>query len=231
MFKLIVIFSLFTVISIATGCSFKNSSVKTSSDTKESIQKEEKNFKMTDTAKLEKAVLGAGCFWCVEAIFQDIKGVEKVESGYSGGTVKNPTYKEVCTGTTGHAEVIQLTFDPSVVSYEQLLTVFFHVHDPTTMNKQGADVGTQYRSAIFYINDGQKISAEKVKEEISKSGLWDDLIVTEITPLAEYYPAEDYHQNYFNDNPSQSYCSYVIAPKVKKFYKEFDYLLKDGAGK
>lgn len=186
---------------------------------------------MSDTTKLEKAVLGAGCFWCVEAIFQDIKGVEKVESGYSGGTAKNPTYKEVCTGTTGHAEVVQITFDPSVVTFEQLLTVFFHVHDPTTMNKQGADVGTQYRSAIFYMNDDQKKGAEKVKDEVTKSGLWDDPIITEVTQFSEYYPAEDYHQNYFNDNPNQSYCSYVIAPKVKKFYKEFGYLLKVGVQK
>lgn len=232
MFKFIMIFSLFAAVSFTTvmGCSLKDKSVKTLS------MKEEKNNSMKDSAnkdnaKLETAVLGAGCFWCVEAIFQDLKGVEKVESGYSGGTTKNPTYKEVCSGTTGHAEVVKLTFDPSVISYEQILTVFFHVHDPTTMNKQGADVGTQYRSVIFYNNDEQKKTAEKVKEDITKQGLWDDLIVTEISPAAEYYPAEDYHQNYFNDNPNQSYCSYVIAPKVKKFYKEFSHLLKDGAGK
>ncbi|HEY3251106.1 MAG TPA: peptide-methionine (S)-S-oxide reductase MsrA [Ignavibacteria bacterium] len=186
---------------------------------------------MSDTTKLEKATLGAGCFWCVEAIFQDLKGVEKVESGYSGGTTKNPTYEQVCSGMTGHAEVAQITFDPSVISYEQLLTVFFHVHDPTTLNRQGADAGTQYRSAIFYHNEGQKKTAEKVKEDISKSGLWDDPIVTEITPFDEFYKAEDYHQNYFNENPEKSYCSYVIAPKVKKFYKEFGYLLKDGVQK
>lgn len=226
MFKFIAIFLFFIAVSVVIGCSLKETKlVKTSQNT------DERNNKMTDTTKLEKTVLGAGCFWCVEAIFQDLKGVEKVESGYSGGTTKNPTYKEVCNGTTGHAEVVQLTFDPSVISYEQILTVFFHVHDPTTLNQQGADVGTQYRSAIFYMNDEQKKTAEKVKEDITKSGLWDDLIVTEITPFSEYYPAEDYHQDYYNNNPNQSYCSYVIAPKVKKFYKEFGYLLKEGASK
>lgn len=232
MFKYIVIFLLFAAVSFsAVGCSLKDKSTKTIS------MKEEKTTSMIDSmtdagnTKLETAVLGAGCFWCVEAIFQDLKGVERVESGYTGGKTKNPTYKEVCSGTTGHAEVVKLTFDPSVISYEQILTVFFHVHDPTTLNKQGADVGTQYRSAIFYNNDEQKKTAEKVKEEITNQKLWDEPIVTEITAAPEYYPAEDYHQNYYNENPNQSYCSYVIAPKVKKFYKEFSHLLKDGAGK
>jgi peptide-methionine (S)-S-oxide reductase len=186
---------------------------------------------MTDTAKLEKATLAGGCFWCIEAIFQDLKGVEKVESGYSGGSTQNPSYQEICTGTTGHAEVVQITFDPSVISYEQILTVFFHVHDPTTMNRQGNDYGTQYRSAIFYRNDDQKKTAEKVKDDITKSGLWDDPIVTEITQFGEFYKAEDYHQNYYKDNPEKSYCSIVIAPKVRKFYKEYGYLLKDDAAK
>jgi peptide-methionine (S)-S-oxide reductase len=224
MFKYIVLFS-FSVI-LACGCSLigKQKNISKKSSDKDISQ-------MSDTTKLEKATLGAGCFWCVEAIFQDLKGVEKVESGYSGGTTKNPTYEQVCSGMTGHAEVAQITFDPSVISYEQLLTVFFHVHDPTTLNRQGADAGTQYRSAIFYHNEGQKKTAEKVKEDISKSGLWDDPIVTEITPFDEFYKAEDYHQNYFNENPEKSYCSYVIAPKVKKFYKEFGYLLKDGVQK
>lgn len=232
MLKYIMIFSLFAAISFAavTGCSVKDKSIKTSS------MKEEKNNSMKDSvdkdnSKLETAILGAGCFWCVEAIFQDLKGVEKVESGYSGGSKKNPTYQEVCSGTTGHAEVVKITFDPSVISYEQILTVFFHVHDPTTLNRQGADAGTQYRSAIFYNTDEQKKTAEKVKDDITKSGLWDDLIVTEITPASDYYSAEDYHQNYFNDNPNASYCSYVIAPKVKKFYKEFGYLLKEDVQK
>lgn len=228
MFKYFAIFLLFAAVSFtAAGCSLKDKSTKTIS------VKEEKSTAMTNAGntKLETAVLGAGCFWCVEAIFQDLKGVERVESGYTGGKTKNPTYKEVCSGTTGHAEVVKITFDPSVVSYDQILTVFFHVHDPTTLNKQGADVGTQYRSAVFYENDEQKKTAEKVKEESTNQKLWDDPIVTEITAATEYYPAEDYHQNYYNENPNQSYCSYVIAPKVKKFYKEFSHLLKDGAGK
>lgn len=232
MFKYIVIFLLFAAVSFsAVGCSLKDKSTKTIS------MKEEKTTSMIDSmtnagnTNLETAVLGAGCFWCVEAIFQDLKGVERVESGYTGGKTKDPTYKEVCSGTTGHAEVVKLTFDPSVISYEQILTVFFHVHDPTTLNKQGADVGTQYRSSIFYNNDEQKKTAEKVKDEITNQKLWDEPIVTEITAAAEYYPAEDYHQNYYNENPNQSYCSYVIAPKVKKFYKEFSHLLKDGASK
>jgi len=222
MFKFIVLFSFLFI--TAFGCGLEKKQLITKSSDKDIT-------KMTDTTKLEKATLGAGCFWCVEAIFQDVKGVEKVESGYSGGTVKSPTYEQVCSGTTGHAEVAQITFDPSVVTYEQILNVFFHVHDPTTMNRQGADVGSQYRSAIFYNSDEQKKTAEKVKEETGKSGLWDDPIVTEITALDTFYPAENYHQDYYNNNPGNSYCSFVIAPKIKKFYKEFGYLLKDGAGK
>ena len=163
----------------------------------------------------------------MEAIFQNLKGVYTVEAGYSGGTVENPTYEAVCTGTTGHAEVAQITFDPDVISYETLLNVFFRTHDPTTLNKQGADVGTQYRSAIFYENEEQKETAEKVKAEVETAGVWSDPIVTEITPLKDYYPAEDYHQNYYNNNPNKGYCSAVIAPKLSKFFKEFDHLLKD----
>jgi peptide-methionine (S)-S-oxide reductase len=233
MFKYFMIFLLFAAVSFAAvaGCSLKDKSTKTSSMKQEKTTEMIDSMTNTNNSKLETAVLGAGCFWCVEAIFQDLKGVERVESGYSGGTVKNPTYKEVCSGTTGHAEVVKITFDPSVISYEQILTVFFHVHDPTTLNRQGADAGTQYRSAIFYNNDEQKKTAEKVKEEITNQKLWDDPIVTEITAASDYYSAEDYHQNYFNDNPNASYCSYVIAPKVKKFYKEFGHLLKEGAGK
>ncbi len=177
---------------------------------------------------LETATLAGGCFWCIETIFNDLKGVEKVESGYSGGTTKSPTYEQVCTGTTGNAEVVQITFDPSVISYEKLLEVFFHIHNPTTLNKQGADVGTQYRSAIFYHNDEQKKTAEMVKDKIGSSGLWDDPIVTEITAFNEFYSAEDYHQNYYNNNKEKSYCSLVIAPKVRKFYKEYKNLLKEG---
>lgn len=223
MFKFIMIFSLFAAVLL--GCSLKNSekTVKTSANS-------DKN-KMTDTTKLETAVIAGGCFWCTETLFQDLKGVEKVESGYSGGTTKSPTYAEVCTGTTGHAEVIKITFDPSIISFEQILTVFFHVHDPTTLNRQGADAGTQYRSAIFYNSPEQKLTAEKVIDDITKSKLWSDPIVTEITALSDYYPAEDYHQDYYNNNPEKSYCSFVIAPKVKKFYKEFGYLLKENIEK
>jgi peptide-methionine (S)-S-oxide reductase len=184
---------------------------------------------MKDTSKLETATFGGGCFWCIEAIFQDLKGVEKVESGYSGGTTKYPTYQEVCSGTTGHAEVVQITFNPAIISYDQILEVFWHVHDPTTLNRQGADVGTQYRSVIFYHNDEQKISAENSKKKTEDSKLWDEPIITEISPFMEFYKAEDYHQNYYKDNPEKSYCSLVIAPKVRKFYKEYDYLLKDEA--
>lgn len=184
---------------------------------------------MKDTSKLETATFGGGCFWCIEAIFQDLKGVEKVESGYSGGTTKYPTYQEVCSGTTGHAEVVQITFNPAIISYDQILEVFWHVHDPTTLNRQGADVGTQYRSVIFYHNDEQKTSAENSKKKTEDSKLWDEPIITEISPFMEFYKAEDYHQNYYKDNPEKSYCSLVIAPKVRKFYKEYDYLLKDEA--
>jgi peptide-methionine (S)-S-oxide reductase len=184
------------------------------------------NENLDMTKEYETAVLGAGCFWCVEAVFQSLKGVEKVEAGYSGGTSKNPTYEEVCTGTTGHAEVARITFDPEVISFEQILEVFWHTHDPTTLNRQGADIGTQYRSAIFYVNDDQKRIAEESKKKTEASGLWDAPIVTEITPLTEFYVAEDYHQNYYTNNPNKPYCSAVIAPKLKKFYKEYQHLLK-----
>ncbi|MCB0724460.1 MAG: peptide-methionine (S)-S-oxide reductase MsrA [Ignavibacteriae bacterium] len=176
---------------------------------------------------LDTATLGAGCFWCVEAIFQNLKGVYTVESGYSGGTVENPSYELVCTGTTGHAEVARITFDPKVIPYETLLNVFFRTHDPTTLNKQGADVGEQYRSVIFYNSDEQKETAEKVKKEVEDAKVWDDPIVTVIEPLTNFYKAEDYHQDYYNNNPNKGYCSAVIYPKLKKFYKEFPDLLKE----
>jgi peptide-methionine (S)-S-oxide reductase len=179
---------------------------------------------------LETATLAGGCFWCIETIFEDLKGVDKVESGYAGGRVENPTYKEVCAGITGHAEVVQITFDPSVISYDKLLEIFFHIHNPTTLNKQGADEGEQYRSAIFYHNEAQKTTAEKVKKLIGESGLWNRPIVTEITPMDKFYSAEDYHQDYYKSNPEQGYCSMVIAPKVQKFYKEYKDYLKDGVG-
>ncbi|MGA1198940.1 MAG: peptide-methionine (S)-S-oxide reductase MsrA [Candidatus Latescibacterota bacterium] len=175
---------------------------------------------------VEVATLGAGCFWCVEAVFQDVKGVHKVESGYTGGHVENPTYKQICTGTTGHAEVAQITFDPTVISFEDILMIFWHTHDPTTLNRQGNDAGTQYRSAIFYHNEKQKEIAEKSKAETEASDLWPNPIVTEITLLDVYYPAEDYHQNYFNNNPYQPYCMMVVNPKVQKFRKSFGEWLK-----
>lgn len=176
--------------------------------------------------QMELATLGAGCFWCVEAIYQRLEGVEKVESGYSGGSVKNPSYEAVCTGRTGHAEVIQVTFDPSKLNYKELLEVFFRTHDPTTLNKQGGDVGTQYRSVVFYHNDEQKKIAELVKQETDAAKIWDDPTVTEIAPYMEFYKAEDYHQNYYNQNSYQPYCMMVINPKLSKFKKEFGNRMK-----
>lgn len=181
------------------------------------------------TKQLEKATLGGGCFWCVEAIYQDVNGVEKVVSGYAGGKVKNPTYREVCSGLTGHAEVAQITFDPDVISYEDILYIFWRTHNPTTLNRQGADVGTQYRSVIFYHNETQKAIAEKSKQETDASKLWPDPIVTEIAPLAEFYEAEDYHQNYFRQNPQQPYCQVVIDPKLREFRQQFGQMLKTAA--
>lgn len=175
---------------------------------------------------LSLATFGAGCFWCVEAIFQDIKGVHEVVSGYAGGHVKNPTYREVCAETTGHAEVLQIHYDATVVSFDDLVKVLFATHNPTTLNRQGADRGTQYRSAIFYHNDEQKAVAEKLKKEFAPT-LWDDPIVTEVSAFDVFYAADQYHQNYYNDNPNQGYCRVVINPKVQKFRKEFAQLLKN----
>jgi peptide-methionine (S)-S-oxide reductase len=177
-------------------------------------------------ANIDTATFGAGCFWCVEAIFQDMKGVQKVVSGYTGGHVDNPTYKEICTGNTGHAEVLQVYYDPEVVSFKDLLEVFWQTHDPTTLNRQGNDVGTQYRSAVFYHNTEQKELAEKYKKELDKSGAFSSPIVTEIVPVSKFFPAEDYHQNYFNLNQEQPYCTFVIKPKVEKFKKVFGDKLK-----
>ncbi len=174
------------------------------------------------TEGLAQATFGAGCFWCVEAVFQRLNGVIKVESGYSGGATKNPTYKEVCSGLTGHVEVCRIYYDPLKLKFEDLLEVFWKTHDPTTMNRQGNDVGTQYRSVIFYHDDTQKKIAEKYKAELSASGAYDAPIVTSIEPLKNYYPAEDYHQNYFNENgDKQPYCQLVVRPKVEKFEKVF----------
>jgi len=167
------------------------------------------------------ATLAGGCFWCLEAVFDELNGVISVESGYAGGHVDNPSYQAVCTGMTGHAEVAQVTFDPSTLSYRDLLRVFFTVHDPTTLNRQGADVGTQYRSAIFYHDDSQRADAEAVIRELTESKLWPNPIVTEVTKFDKFFAAEDYHQEYFANNPSQPYCMAVVAPKVAKFRKHF----------
>lgn len=177
-------------------------------------------------SETQTATLAGGCFWCLEAVFDDLKGVLSVESGYSGGTVVNPSYRAVCTGTTGHAEVVRVEFDPQVISFADLLRVFFSIHDPTTLNRQGADVGTQYRSAIFYHNDNQKQTAEEIIRELGAADLWPDPIVTEVSALVNYYPAEDYHQEYFANNPAQPYCAAVVAPKVAKFRKQFMERLK-----
>jgi peptide-methionine (S)-S-oxide reductase len=176
--------------------------------------------------RTEIATFGAGCFWCVEAIYSRLEGVIDVQSGYSGGSVKNPTYKEVCTGKTGHAEVCQIIFNPDVISYEQLLKVFWSVHDPTTPNRQGNDVGTQYRSVIFYHSEEQKKLAEEIREKLDREGIWKKPIVTTVDPFVAFYPAEDYHDDYFEKNPNQPYCSLVIAPKVEKFEKVFKDILK-----
>jgi peptide-methionine (S)-S-oxide reductase len=174
----------------------------------------------------QTATLAGGCFWCLEAVFDEVKGVEGVESGYAGGKVDNPSYREVCNGTTGHAEVVQVHFDPNVVSYRDLLNVFFAIHDPTTLNRQGNDIGTQYRSAIFYHNDEQKMIAETLIEELNAQKIWDNPIVTEVEPVKDFYIAEDYHQEYFVRNQYQPYCMAVIAPKVSKFRKHYLDLLK-----
>ena len=171
-------------------------------------------------AKSEIATLGGGCFWCVEAVFQRIDGVISVKPGYAGGNVKNPTYKQICTGNTGHAEVAKIEFDPSKITYAQILNVFWQSHDPTTLNRQGNDVGTQYRSVIFFHNESQEEIAKKSKIDAEESGYWDDEIVTEITLLNNYYDAEDYHDNYYNDNPNQPYCLFVIKPKLDKLEKQ-----------
>ena len=204
------------MLTVILGCTSVPSKAK-----KIAMNQEIENPQMTDTA-----TFGAGCFWCVEAIFQQIEGVVLVKSGYEGGTSANPTYEEVCTGTTGHAEVCQITFDSQKVSYKTLLQAFWESHDPTTLNKQGGDIGTQYRSAIFYHSAEQKTTAEFYKAELQKSGAFENEIVTEIVPAATFYEAEKYHQNYFNQNGNQPYCQFVIRPKVEKFQKAFKNKLK-----
>jgi peptide-methionine (S)-S-oxide reductase len=217
MYKSIVLSILFSSMALSACLQDNGKKINMSSD-KALSELQDKNY--------ETATLGAGCFWCVEAIFQDLRGVERVESGFSGGHVKNPAYREVVNGTTGHAEVCNIIFDPDTISFKELLEVFWTTHDPTTLNRQGNDVGTQYRSAIFYHDDEQKMIAEKSKKEIAPQ-IWDDPIVTEISPFEAFYPAENYHQDYFNLNPNQGYCRVVIAPKVAKFRKKFADKLKD----
>lgn len=182
--------------------------------------------KLTGSENLDTATFGTGCFWCTEAIFQQLKGVKKVSSGYAGGHVENPTYKEVCEGTTGHAECIEVVYDPKELTFDELLEVFWQTHDPTTLNRQGNDIGTQYRSVVFYHTDEQKAKAEKYKAALNKSGAFSDSIITEISPASTFYVAEDYHQNYYNNNGSQPYCYFVIRPKMEKFQKVFKEKIK-----
>ena len=211
---------LFFLLAVITALHFSTSSVA-------QRKPHAKEIKETKQSGMETATFGSGCFWCTEAIFLNVEGVHKVESGYEGGKVKNPTYKEVCSGLTGHAEVVRLSFDPTVVSYEQLLEIFWKTHDPTTLNQQGADVGTQYRSVIFYHNDDQNKKAEYYKKRLQEEGAFDKPIVTEISPTSTFYKAEEYHQNYYALNRNAPYCSYVIQPKLEKFKKAFQELLKD----
>ena len=172
------------------------------------------------------ATLGGGCFWCLEAVYEQLQGVERVVSGYAGGAVPNPSYRQVCTGSTGHAEVVQITYDPELITFRELLEVFFDIHDPTTLNRQGADVGTQYRSAIFYHDEEQKKIAEEMIEDLESEGRWRRPLVTEVVPFKEFYRAEDYHQEYYRDNPRQPYCRAVVGPKVAKFMKQYRPKLK-----
>lgn len=208
---------LFTVFSLSVLFAFSTSHAQQSPNPKNTME----------SSNLEEATFGAGCFWCVEAVFEEVKGVKSAVAGYAGGEIKDPTYQQVSSGSTGHAEVARITYDPSVVSYKQLLEVFWHTHNPTTKNRQGADVGPQYRSAIFYHNEEQKEIAEESLKKTDNSDLWEDPIVTEIVPLTNYSKAENYHQNYYENNPNAGYCTVVIAPKLKKFRKEFSHLLKE----
>jgi peptide-methionine (S)-S-oxide reductase len=206
--KLIALFS--SMFFVSTSCVQKETNLNTMN-----------NFVSSTEVLPDTATLGTGCFWCTEAIFQQLKGVLKVSSGYSGGHVVNPTYDEVCAKNTGHAEVVQVLYDPSIISFDDLLKVFWETHDPTTLNRQGNDVGPQYRSVVFYHNEEQKQKAERYKEELNKSGSWDKDVVTAVEPYKNFYIAENYHQNYFNNNGSQPYCYYVIRPKLEKFEKVF----------
>ena len=180
---------------------------------------------MSQQSATEVAILGGGCFWCLEAVYLNVRGVETVESGYAGGEVANPSYEAVCTGRTGHAEVVQLTYDPAAISYRELLEIFFTIHDPTTLNRQGADSGTQYRSAIFFHSPGQKAEAEQVIATLEREKVFDSPIVTQVVPLEKFYPAEEYHRDYYRRNPGQGYCRAVIAPKVSKLRKQWEHKL------
>ena len=194
-----------------------------SAQTKKETTKAQHNM---GTQELDTITLGGGCYWCMEAVFQRMKGVVSSESGFSGGFVKNPAYREVCNGTTGHAEVVQIVFDKKVTSLEKILAVYFTIHDPTTLNRQGADIGTQYRSVIFYNSEQQHLTAQMYKDKLNKEGAFPNPVVTEISPLTKFYSAEGYHQNYYNENENQPYCSLVIRPKIEKFQKEFKSKMK-----
>lgn len=203
---------------LLTGCQAK--------EKKYAVQEYKEPIKMNIQEGKEVATFAGGCFWCTEAIFQEVKGVEKVVSGYTGGTIKNPAYREVCNGTTGHAEAIQITFNPKLVSYEDLLEIFFGTHDPTTLNRQGADVGTQYRSEVFYHSEAQKEKAEKYIQWIEQEKLYSKPIVTKVSPASAFYAAEEYHQDYYSQNSQQGYCQMVIAPKLEKLRKYYQSKLK-----
>jgi peptide-methionine (S)-S-oxide reductase len=217
--KLIFLFSLFASL---TSCGYSEGNLQN-----KKVLDDMSNSTTTNSTKMiDTLTIGGGCFWCVEAQLQLLDGVKTVKSGYAGGQVKNPSYKEVCTGLTGHAEVIQVTFDNSVLTLDELLAAFWQAHDPTQLNRQGNDVGTQYRSVIFYRNDEQKTIAEDYKKKLNDEKVYDKPVVTEISPLVVFYPAENYHQNYYNNNSSQGYCQYVIAPKLEKFRKVFKEKIK-----
>ncbi|MDY0341930.1 MAG: peptide-methionine (S)-S-oxide reductase MsrA [Lentimicrobium sp.] len=217
MYKLFILFALMA--STVSGCANQSNSNHTDMSANE----------LTDLIHTDTATLGSGCFWCTEAIFQELNGVLSIESGYSGGKRANPTYDQVTSGATGHAEVTQIVYDPKKISFDELLEVFWKTHDPTTLNRQGADVGTQYRSVIFYHNPRQKELAEKYKAELNSSGAWDNPIVTEISPFTAFYKAEDYHQNYYNNNRNAAYCTFVIGPKLEKLRKVFKEKTKAGS--
>ena len=218
----LILFLLLTNVNVS--CKQRETEQKNLSGEKVTISESTTN---TTNKSMDTATFGAGCFWCVEAQFQILDGVNSVSSGFTGGTVKNPAYREVCNGTTGHAEVCQIAYDPTKISYDELLAAFWQSHDPTQLNRQGNDIGTKYRSVIYYHNEEQKRLAEKYKKELNTSGAFEKPIVTEISAIGPFYKAEDYHQNYFNQNGSESYCQFVIQPKVEKFKKVFKNKLKD----